>query len=600
MFSKLFTQIRRHRFITGIALLVIIGGGYLVAQNLNGAAGSVQYVTATVEQGTLVLSISGSGQVSVSDQVDITPKVSGDVAFVPILQGKEVKAGSLLVQLDTRDAEQGVRDAETSLETAKLELDKLLEPPDELDLLQAENSLMQEKESKQKAEDNITKAYEDGFNIIADTFLDLPTLITGLRDILYSFEIGRSGLNTSDEWNTTILINAVESSDRYEFERFIESAKNAYEMAREEYDKVFADYKDASRYSGQDATEQLLEETREATKVIAEAVKSETNALDFWTDYRSEKDLPIFSKVAEYQSDLQSYTSKTNSHLLSLLAIQRTIEDSHDAFVNAERSIEEKELSLAQLKDGPDNLDIRAKRIEIQQKEDALFTAKQTVDDHFIRAPFDGIIAQVDAKKGNSVSSGTTLATLITKQKIAEIILNEIDVAKVKIGQLTTLSFDAVEDVTLTGKVVEIDTLGTVTLGIVTYGIKIAFDTQDERIKPGMTIDASIITERKDSIVLVPNAAVQTQGGQVFVEVMPFNSVQGRQSETPQAVPVEVGLSNELFTEIVNGLQEGDEVVTARLRGEGSTQTANVSQSFRLPGLGGGGGGFRGGGFQQH
>ena len=149
------------------------------------------------------------------------------------------------------------------------------------------------------------------------------------------------------------------------------------------------------------------------------------------------------------------------------------------------------------------------------------------------------------------------------------------------------------EDITLTGKVVEIDTLGAVNQGVVTYNVKIAFDTQDERIKPGMTIDASIITDRKDGIVLVPNAAVKTQRGQIYVEVM--------QNGTPQAVPVEVGLSNELFTEITGGLEVEAEIVTARIGGERSTQTANVEQSFRgLPSFGGGGGGFRGGGGFNH
>ena len=67
-----------------------------------------------------------------------------------------------------------------------------------------------------------------------------------------------------------------------------------------------------------------------------------------------------------------------------------------------------------------------------------------------------------------------------------------------------------------------------------------------------------------------------------------------------QSVPVEVGLSNEISTEIVSGLREGAQVITARFGGEGGSQTANVGQSFRIPGFGGGGGGFRGGGFQQH
>ena len=70
--------------------------------------------------------------------------------------------------------------------------------------------------------------------------------------------------------------------------------------------------------------------------------------------------------------------------------------------------------------------------------------------------------------------------------------MNEVDAAKISVGNKTTLTFDATEDLTLTGKVAQIDTIGTVEQGVVSYKVKIAFDTQDERIKPGMTANASI------------------------------------------------------------------------------------------------------------
>ena len=81
------------------------------------------------------------------------------------------------------------------LETAQLELDELLEPPDELDLLRAENNLAQAKELKQKAEDNLEKSYEDGFNDVTDAFLDLPTIMGGLKDILFGNDFNLSQAN---------------------------------------------------------------------------------------------------------------------------------------------------------------------------------------------------------------------------------------------------------------------------------------------------------------------------------------------------------------------------------------------------------------------
>jgi len=577
----------QRKFVTGISIIIIIIGGYFGYQGLTRDNNPVQYVTVTAAKGTLVLSISGSGQVSVSDQVDIKPKVSGEVIAVYVEQGQEIRTGALIIQIDSRDAQRAVRDAETNLETAELELDKLLEPIDELDLLQAENDLIQAKESKQKAEDDIEKAYEDGFNAVSSIFLDLPTIMVGLHDMLFNDDFN------SYQWNIDWYADSVKDYSPQAMQ-YKEDTSNAYSAARTKYDQNFRSYKDVSRYADDETIEALINETCETSKDIADAVKSVNNFIDFYEDQKTRyvNDFRVPALVTTHQNTLDGFTGIVNNSVSSLLSVQHSIKDSRDTVVDAERSIKERELMLARAKDGPDELDIRAREIAIQQKQDALLTAKQNLADYFVRAPFNGIVAEVDVRKGDSVSSGTTLITLISEQKIAEITLNEVDVAQAEIGQLATLTFDAVEDVTLTGKIIEIDTLGAVTQGVVTYNVKIAYDTQDERIKPGMTANASIIIERKDNVVLVPNAAVQLQEGQTFVEIM--------RDGFAQQASIEAGLSNEISTEIISGLLEGVQVITARLEGSDS-QTANTGQSFGLPGMGGGTSGRpSGGGFMPH
>ncbi|MDD5433706.1 MAG: hypothetical protein PHE77_03610, partial [Candidatus Pacebacteria bacterium] len=61
---------------------------------------------------------------------------------------------------------------------------------------------------------------------------------------------------------------------------------------------------------------------------------------------------------------------------------------------------------------------------------------------------------------------------------MAEISLNEVDVAKVKIGQRAIITFDAIDELEITGKVEDVDTIGTVSQGVVSYNVKIIFDTQ--------------------------------------------------------------------------------------------------------------------------
>ena len=65
------------------------------------------------------------------------------------------------------------------------------------------------------------------------------------------------------------------------------------------------------------------------------------------------------------------------------------------------------------------------------------------------------------------------------------------DFLTIKVGDKATLTFDAVTDLSISGQVAEIDTVGTVSQGVVSYALKIAFDTQDTRVKPGMTVSAA-------------------------------------------------------------------------------------------------------------
>jgi len=76
MILRLFKKILQHKVIAGIIVLLITSGGYFGYQNLLSKKNKneVQYAMASVKKGTLVVSVSGSGQVSTSDQTDISPK----------------------------------------------------------------------------------------------------------------------------------------------------------------------------------------------------------------------------------------------------------------------------------------------------------------------------------------------------------------------------------------------------------------------------------------------------------------------------------------------------------------------------------------------
>jgi len=579
MFKKLLSAASKHKIITGIIMVVILTAAYYGYNLFKGSSAQTSYVLAAVQKGTLITSVSGSGQVSALNQVDIKSKASGDIIYLDVNAGQEVKAGALLAQIDSQDALKAIRDAKANLDSAKLSLQKLEQPADQLSVLQAQNSLVQAQESKQKSQDDLQKAYDDGFNTVSNAFLDMPSVMAGLNSILIGSDFNK------DKWNIDYYADAVKIFD----DQFIyrNDAYDAYNNARAAYDKNFSDYKSANRYSSTDTIESLINETYDTTKKIAEAVKSIINLIQFYEDKMTANNLKPATLADTHLSSLNSYTGKTNSNLSSLLSIKQSIENDKKAIIDADRSIAEKEISIAKLEAGADPLDVQSQQMTIGDRQNALLDAQQKLADYYIRAPFNGVIAEVPVKKGDAASASTIIATLITKQQIAEVSLNEVDAAKVKTGQKATLTFDAIDGLEISGQVDDIDTLGTISQGVVAYSAKIGFDTQDDRVKPGMSVSANIITQAKQDILYVPNSAIKTSNSSQYVQTLdqPQTSQSASISQAvtsllaPRQVPVQTGISNDTFTEITSGLKEGDQIIS-RTVSSSATQTTTQQNSL--------------------
>ncbi|MDO8743105.1 MAG: HlyD family efflux transporter periplasmic adaptor subunit [Candidatus Azambacteria bacterium] len=553
----------RHKVWVLFFATIIFGGGYYGYLALFGGAVTTRYVTMAAEKGTLIVSISGSGQVFATQQVDVKAKVSGDVTYVNIKTGQYVAAGTLLAQLYARDAQKAVRDAEINLETAQLNYDQIT------------GSIKGIRGDKEKDSENLVKAYDDGFNAVSNAFADLPNIMNGLNTVLINKDFDQS------QWNIDYYADAVKLY--YEDISIVRDETYAkYKAAREAYDKNLIDYKTASRFSDKTEIEALINQTYETSRLVSEAVKSASNFVQIYRDKMTEANRQPKALADTHLSNLNSYVSKANSSIQSLYSAKNAILSGKESIVSVE-------------------FDVRSAKIQLDKAKDALLDAKEKLAEYYVRAPFSGIVAKVNVKVGDS--SVSAIATLITNQKVAEISLNEIDVARVKVGQKVTLTFDAVADLTITGQVAEVDAVGTVSQGVVTYIIKIAFDTQDDRIKPGMSVSAAVITEAKPGVLLVPNSAVKSQGGVSYVEIVDGDdrslalaaSAGGTILENfPRRQQIEIGTANDEFTEIISGLNEGDLIITRTIQST-SAQTTQTQQSssLRIPGIGGG---SRGGG----
>lgn len=557
--KKLLKFLVHHKIFTGIIIVLIAGTGYHFFKSNSGTDG-VRYVLATATKGTLITSVSGNGQISASDQMDIKTKSPGDVVYVSAQAGQAVKDGQLLLQIDATDAAKAVRNAEISLETAKLDF---------------EQAKKNDAASLVQSEDDLKKAAEDGFNAVVGYFYDLPSIMTDMESILYGKDINKN------QDNLDAYADILKANYEMEILKYRNSAAESYSIARESYDKNFKNYKETSRYAESETIVESIDETHNTAKKISEAIRNADNFISFVKDKLTLGEFDMPRILSAHQSIIKADTNKANGILSGLLSAKRTIE-------NSRKTIEK-------INSGDNSLALRAKSISIQQKEDALTSARQALADCYVRAPFNGILAKVNVKKGDSVSNGTALATIITKQQVAEISLNEIDVSKIKVGQKANLTFDAVSDFTMTGLISEVDSLGAVSQGVVTYGVKIIIDTQDDRIKPGMSVSAAIIIDIKQDALLIPNSALKNMDDKYYVEILEnppaeTNATGVAPSAPPKQILVEVGSSNDEYVEITNGLKDGDTILSRTIQLNAPNQTQQQPTSiFRMQSTGGGG-----------
>ena len=548
--------VKAHKWWSAAILVALLLVGYWWIHR--GAATETRYILGKVSRGTLVVSFSGSGQVAATNQLDLKPKVSGDVVWVGAKAGAKVAVGAALVSLDSTTAARTLADAELDLAEAKLQADK--------SAAQAPIEYERKQESLANAERDLGKTYEDTFNTVASAYLELPAIMTGSNEILYGRGLGAS--SGSGQFNVNIYRDLFTDSDGATVNAVADRAERDYRDARTLYDAGFAAFKIQPRTTDPTITAALLARTLAITRTVAQAVKAEVNLLDTVVGLLQDKNRPVNSVISGFQSQARGFLGTVDARVSSLLGEDQTVQNNMQAVTNLKRDIA---LLLVNNPTGAVPIDLQIAKNSVLKKEAAIAEMRTDLREYTIRAPFMGTIAKVNAKVGDTVSPGTALLSFISEEKIAEVSLNEIDVAAIVLGQKATLTFDALPGLSLAGAVREIDTVGTLTQGVVTYIAKLVFDSNDNRVKPGMSVTAAIVTAVKPAVLLVPNSAVKNRRGGSYLETT---------GTPPIQVPIEVGLSNDSTTEVLSGVKEGDAVVVRTITAAAATAAAQAPSIF--------------------
>jgi HlyD family secretion protein len=552
--------IARHKIISGLGAAVLIGLCWWGVSVASSGKAETRYVLGTVSRGTIVSTVSASGQVSSSRSLEVKPQVSGTITYIAVKPGQTVAQGQLIASLDSSDAQKTLRDAQNNLETAQLALEKLQAPASGLTLVQAQNAVS-------SAQDSLARAYVDSQNDYVKAYLDLPDIMTDLQDIVIGTTASR-GTQWNIDYYYNSLINSADQARAYR-----DDAYNTYVTAKAAYDKAFADYKALGNNPSSDQIEAMTGETSNMVKAVNDALKSSNALIQLYSN-------TLTGRNQTPSSVATAALSTISGDIASISSSYSTLMGDVSGLKSSKQSLTEKQLSLQDLQDGPDALDVRGDQLTIQQRQDAVTDARVELAKYSVRAPFAGTITAINQYVGDEGGSAT-LATLVTPQQIAKLSLNEVDAAKVKVGDKATLTFDAIEDLTLTGTVAQVDVAGTVSQGVVSYSIEIAFDTQDPGVKPGMTVNAAIQTDTAQDVLMVPSSAVKTSNGMSYVQAFTpalasTGGIQGVTSQTPPGmIEVTTGISDDTNIEILSGLAEGQQIVTRTISAGAKTTTSS-------------------------
>ena len=232
------------------------------------------------------------------------------------------------------------------------------------------------------------------------------------------------------------------------------------------------------------------------------------------------------------------------------------------ALLQAQATRDEVRYNLNQLKSVLRASSDRVKIAELQLEaaEKAVNEAQKQIDEAVITAPFSGVATYVGADEGDMLPSPTmapqALIKLIDISSLElEVDIDEVDIASVEPGQRVIIEVDALPEFELEGQVVEIHPVPFMEGGVVFYQVTVrlgAFSVADLMV--GMSATADIVIIEHSGVLLIPERAVQPdEEGNPAVKVPA--------GEEFQFKPVVLGISDGFNVEVLEGLEEGEEVV---------------------------------------
>lgn len=510
--------------VVGLVLVVLLG---ILLGNTSGKSNGTTYTPVKVTRGTITQTIDAVGNIEAVPSAILNWKTSGVVGSVKVKIGDQVKEGDILATLVDSSVDSSILTAQNDLLAAKLSLETL----------KAGN-------------------------------MQFQTATQALAEAKRAYDKELAGRKW---WIVTGVSDAAIDDARAKYYE----TKSVFWNAQQEYEKLALAVKQSGAQSA--TVESIPDGSAENTAVSQ--ISSDQPVTPMGTKDSIDVLTAARDKAYETMKTAELAFNKASRNLNYLIGNgygnNNVVEQAFLEFDVAKATLAEAEATWQAYKDATPY--IKAAEAKVQ-------ALQNTVNSSKIIAPFNGTVTDLLASQGQTVASGEQALQLddVNSLKIT-FSVSEVDVNKLEIGQEAEITFAAISGKTYHGVVEQVGRAGSDSSGVVQFYATIKMLDADEHVKPGFSASISIITNKVEDVLLVPNAAVMTNAAtkKSFVLV----SINGK--NTP--VEVEVGSKDDTFTQVSSSsLKEGDTVMIV-VSISGSDSASNRSM-FSIMGGGFGGG----------
>jgi len=377
-------------------------------------------------------------------------------------------------------------------------------------------------------------------------------------------------------WQSAVVnLNTVRAAA----EKSIKAAQDKLDQAQETLDKMIA------------GPDPLNIQQKDQQLIIA--LLNLTQAQENLTKILAGPDALNIQQKEEALIVAQNNLAKTKDALAAMKAgpDALTIQQKQEQLKVAQNNLATVVDTLAKMQAGADALNVQLKQLEVDTAQAAVELAQKQAANNGLVAPSTGTITTISIKAGQNVAATATAMELTDTSVYAlTASVNELDIPQVAVGQTARVTVDAISGRILSGKVQIVSQTATTQSGVVSYRVTVIVTAGGAALRSGMSASAEVVVQEVTHVLAVPNKAIGGTPNNPNVTIM--------SNDVAEIRSISIGLSDDSYTEVINGLSEGDQVVVAASSAPSTRTSLPTTVSTRITAVTGipGGGQFPGGG----